>query len=134
MPGTTGSKETDMSYGALLKWTVKTCDPELGKNFDLKKDDVLEFTGIGDGGVTSIAVRHRPTEAPLDWGGNCFYDITNPALPTITGNHNASGGLDKFTLTIALGVAPKAIHGGNITWKNGGGTGGHGTWTAEEGG
>ena len=118
-----------MSYGTLsLRWTVTMIDPELGANFDLKKDDILEFTGDGIGGTGTVK-RYRDGETTIVWGVNCSYVAT--PVPKVSGDHKASENGGKFEDEFEL-VLP-VMHKGNITRK-GGGTGGHGTWTAEEGG
>jgi hypothetical protein len=108
-------------------------DDEGSARFDLQKDDVLELTGPGDGLSGSKIIRHREvggSNTTFEWGHNCLYDSgTNK----VSGDHRASWNSaknrydDTFTLTFPV------IHKGSITPK-GPGTGGNGTWTAEEGG
>lgn len=109
-----------MSYGASpTRWKVKTANTKGNLKFDLEVDDVLELTG-------SIAIRHRVGKPSFEWGTNCVYD---PKDRSVKGDHAASGGADGFSFFITPGTEAT----GNIDPK-GPGTGGHGTWTAEEGG
>ncbi|HVG10248.1 MAG TPA: hypothetical protein VNM67_21270 [Thermoanaerobaculia bacterium] len=119
-----------MGYGASpTKWTVKTITSKGNPRFDLKEGDVLEFTGNGDG--TSVTRRHRVGSPSIDWGSVCAYDPKNSA---VKGVHNASAGADEFLIIITPATSgTKATHTGHIDPK-GPGTGGNGTWTAEEGG
>lgn len=114
-----------MSYGTLAtRWTVTHIDSEDSTKFDLQKDDVLELTGDGEGG-NGIMKRHR-NGSTTDWGRKCTY-VATPA-PKVTGEHIASEEEDKFEFLLPV------MHAGRISRKEGGGTGGHGTWIAEEGG
>jgi len=116
-----------MSYGTSpTKWKVLTKDPQGNALFDLDEDDILEFTGTTDG--SRVVKRHREGVATIDWGIKCSYTAT--PSPKVTGTHNASG-TDTFELKIAASSA-LVEHRGDI--NHGSGTGGNGTWTAEEGG
>ncbi len=137
MPGTAGErKEADMNYYGTSpkRWTVLTANGQLSTTFDLQANDVLEFTGNGNGDATSIVKRHR-NGTTVDWGKECLYDATDPSLPKATGIHIASGTRkDPFELKISPKAPPELDqHTGNI--KRGTGTGSNnGTWTAQEGG
>ncbi len=124
-----------MGYGTTpRRWTVKDPDAKGNPTFDLESGDVLELSGSGNGDALSVAIRHR-AGAAANWGSACVYDdTTDPAAPTIQGGHLASGGADRFVITIAPAPSGhKATSEGGLFPKDGG-IGVNGTWTAEEGG